>query len=120
MAIPGGLVEFGPATLEGDMVEETLVQQSPTRWDEAKELCLSAMDIVLRHEAGQISTATANVQLSALSQQTDPETRALATHLSEGVTAFFVHAGYWEEQSGISQRDGAKGERDLWSLPDCS
>lgn len=89
-------IEFGRVAHDAEVRERAFAQQSPAQWDDAKRLCLRAMEIVVQHETGQLSTTAANLQLIELSQRTEPETRVLANHLAEGLVAHFVHAGYWE------------------------
>lgn len=89
-------VEFGRETHDDEVRNRAFAQQSPAQWDEAKRLCFRVMEIVFQHETGQISATAANIQLSELSQRSEPETRALANHLAEGLSAYFFHAKYWE------------------------
>ena len=89
-------VALGRAAHDREVRERAFAQQSPAQWDEAKRMCLQAIDIVFQHETGHLSAAAANVQLTELSERSEPETRALATHLADGLSAYFVHAGYWE------------------------
>lgn len=96
MSVLSEQAELDRAVHDREVRKRAFAQQSPAQWDEAKRVCLRAFDIVFHHEAGHLSATAAKVQLTDLSRRSEPETRALANHLTEGLSAYFSRAGYWE------------------------
>lgn len=86
---------LGRAEWDAEVLDRAIAQQSQTDWEDAQRLCHDALSIIVRVKTGEVPEASADLLLAQLSERAEPEARALANHLVDGLSAFFHQAGYW-------------------------